>query len=247
MKKQIAPALSAVGWLSLLLGLLFLGARFIVFEPELYYRLQLRADAPASAGISEADLRLLDQRLADGLAVPSNVDQAFDNREIEVFGELQPPFNERELAHLYDCRRLLAPLANVSLQMKLIAVGLGLLLCGKRLREMGEPTRAAWLGSAWLASALLLAPIIALGAWAAVDFDAAFAFFHRLLFSNDLWLLDPATDLLIRICPASMFAGLGLRLLLLCVGLLLGLPALATALSPKLHTRKRKKNEAAKI
>lgn len=240
MKKQIAPVLSAVGWLCLLLGLLFFGARFIVFDPELYYKLQLEADVPASAGVSEADLRLLDQRLADGLAAPRNVDQAFENGEIEVFGALQPPFNERELRHLYDCRRLLAPLANVYLQMALLAAGLGLLLCGKRLygRGTGEPLRAAWLGSVWLAAALLLAPIIALGAWAAVDFDAAFTFFHRLLFSNDLWLLTPETDLLIRICPASMFAGMGLRLLLLSAGILLGLPALPTVLARKLQIRK---------
>lgn len=244
MKRKVAFVLRAVGWLCMLLGLLLFGARCIVFNPGLYFRLQLEAGVAASAGVSEADLRLLDQHLADGLAAPPNVDQAFDNGEIEVFGELQPPFNERELAHLYDCRRLLAPLTARWLHPLLFGAGLALLLWGSRL---GKSLPALAL---WLAPALLIAPVAALGVWAAVDFDAAFVFFHRLLFSNDLWLLNPQTDLLIRICPARLFQGLGLRLGLLCAEILLGLPALALAapaLLRKLNERKRNKHEASEI
>ena len=51
-----------------------------------------------------------------------------------------------------------------------------------------------------------MALIGGLTAWGIADFDSLFTAFHRLLFSNDLWLLDPKTDLLIRICPESMFA-----------------------------------------
>ena len=95
----------------------------------------------------------------------------------------------------------------------------------------------------WLASALILLPLAAFALWAAADFNSAFDFFHKLLFTNDLWLLDPETDLLIRICPASMFAGLGLRIGAWTAGILLGVPALMTMLM-KLYERKRKKDES---
>jgi len=84
---------------------------------------------------------------------------------------------------------------------------------------------------AWLAPLVLLAPLGAFALWAAVDFDGAFTFFHRLLFTNDLWLLDPRTDLLIRICPQSMFAAMGLRIALLSLGGMAGVTALAVLLT----------------
>ena len=50
--------------------------------------------------------------------------------------------------------------------------------------------------------------------WAAIDFDSFFTAFHRLTFTNDGWLLDPRTDLLIRLMPADFFMALGARLVL---------------------------------
>ena len=52
--------------------------------------------------------------------------------------------------------------------------------------------------------------------------------FHLLFFTNDLWLLDPATDLLIRICPQSMFAEMGLRIARRAAFMLLGVPLVLT-------------------
>ena len=36
-------------------------------------------------------------------------------------------------------------------------------------------------------------------------FSAMFVGLHRLLFANDNWLLDPATDILIRMMPQTLF------------------------------------------
>ena len=49
-----------------------------------------------------------------------------------------------------------------------------------------------------------------LALWAAFDFDRFFTLFHRIAFTNDLWLLNPRTDLLIRLMPESLFIDLGL-------------------------------------
>ena len=55
-----------------------------------------------------------------------------------------------------------------------------------------------------------LAVITLIGAAAAlmaphIDFDVLFTRFHHLLFTNDLWLLDPATDAMIRMLPEAFF------------------------------------------
>lgn len=73
----------------------------------------------------------------------------------------------------------------------------------------------------------LLIPLGAFALWAAIDFSGAFTFFHHLLFANDLWLLDPRTDLLIRICPSSMFASMGLRIGARALLWMVGAPAAA--------------------
>ena len=40
---------------------------------------------------------------------------------------------------------------------------------------------------------------------ACIDFNALFVLFHKVAFTNDLWLLDPRTDLLIRLMPIEFF------------------------------------------
>ena len=58
-----------------------------------------------------------------------------------------------------------------------------------------------------------LAGIIVL-AWAVFRFDNFFTAFHRVLFSNNNWQLDPQTDMLIRLMPTSFFRNLGIKLVL---------------------------------
>ena len=222
MKKRVFCGMNTLGWLLIFVVLLMLAVYGVASDDDLYFQLQMEAGILDSAGISQADLRILDKRLADGLFVPVNADASFDNREIEVFGKQQPPFNERELEHLYDCRRLISPIQPGILYVLLLATGALLLFCGRRGRRSGR------LHAAWLALALLLLPLMVFGIWAAIDFNAAFTFFHHLLFTNDLWLLDPATDLLIRICPQSMFAEMGLRIARRAAFMLLGVPLVLT-------------------
>ncbi|MBQ3079362.1 MAG: TIGR01906 family membrane protein [Clostridia bacterium] len=50
---------------------------------------------------------------------------------------------------------------------------------------------------------VLIAGLIA--AASAVDFSGIFTLFHEMLFTNDLWLLNPNEDALIRILPEKFF------------------------------------------
>ena len=59
---------------------------------------------------------------------------------------------------------------------------------------------------------LLVWLIMALFAlWVVLDFNRAFVYFHELFFTNDLWILDPKTDWMIRLLPENFFSGIVLR------------------------------------
>ena len=60
--------------------------------------------------------------------------------------------------------------------------------------------------------------VLILGIWALADFSGLFVTFHRVAFRNDGWLLNPKTDLLIRLMPTGFFTTLAVRVLLWAVG-----------------------------
>lgn len=234
----------ALGLVALTLILILTALHEVGTDDGLYYSQQMKAEILPAAGISDGDLRFLDSRLAAYLAgddgaldAPSGGDTSGTSFPeivaVEVFGKTQPAFNLKEMTHMEDCFRLFALLRKVRLRLipwaVLLTVG-GVYLLEYDRRKIRKV--------AWLSPLILLIPLGAFAVWAAVDFNTAFNFFHRLLFTNDLWLLDPATDLLIRICPQSMFMTMGLRIALWGLAALAGVPALMTALTfimPKMH------------
>ena len=178
-------------------------------DGELYYNEQLREAVPADAELCDAALRVLDGQLADYLKGDAEALKG-------------APFNDRELTHLRDCFDLFELLRRV--RARLIPWAIVLTLGGAyALRDRRLIRRCAWLGPL-----LLLLPLGAFALYAALNFDAAFTLFHRVLFRNDLWLLDPRTDLLIRICPEGMFMRMGARI---AVYSLIGIVAVSAAVT----------------
>lgn len=212
-RRTVGGAALTLGLVALMLLLLLTVLHAVGTDDGLYYRLQTDAGILPGAGVSDDELQTLDRRLSDYLKG--------DAAALEE----SPPFNDREMTHMADCYRLFALLRKVRARLipwaVLLIVGGAYLLWDRRRARL----------CAWLSPLILLLPLGAFGLWAAVDFDGAFTFFHRVLFANDLWLLDPRTDLLIRICPESMFMAMGLRIGLWSLIIFAGVPALATAVT----------------
>ena len=62
---------------------------------------------------------------------------------------------------------------------------------------------------------LLIVAALAGGAYALLHvsgFERIFTGMHELLFTNDLWLMDPQTDILIRMMPQRLFERAGMEL-----------------------------------
>ena len=216
----------------------------------LYFELQTRAGLPESAGISAEALEKLDVHLASCLRGREDWNVEWLNPEggplrVVVDGAEQDAFNAREIQHMEDCQRLFDLLRTVRLGLAVAAALLVLLNLALEWRE--KPARVVRLAPVWIGSLILIVPLALFALWAAIDFGSAFSFFHRLLFTNDLWLLDPATDLLIRICPSSMFESMGLRIALRAAAVLLGVPVLLTILKWIFERRKRKTNDTVEL
>ena len=52
----------------------------------------------------------------------------------------------------------------------------------------------------------------------ASDFTKYFTIFHEIFFTNDLWLFDPSTDLMIRMLPEGFFYDMVMRIGLYFLG-----------------------------
>ena len=72
------------------------------------------------------------------------------------------------------------------------------------------------------------------------DFTQGFTAFHHIFFDNDLWILDPRTDLLINIVPEPFFVDTAAR-----IGLLFGGSVLILFAACFLWLYRQKRNHAA--
>lgn len=104
-------------------------------------------------------------------------------------------FGAREQAHMADVQGLFRLCGSVSLGSALLTLA-GWLIARREAAFWRIVRRAVCCVLAFVACLMLLATI---------DFDSLFILFHRIAFTNELWLLDPRTDLLIRLMPIEFF------------------------------------------
>jgi len=182
----------------------------------------LRVDLPTLMGYTEVLILYLQGE------VPSpNVVATVRGRNGLLYGE-------REVKHLRDVRELFALtflVRNVSVVVLML-----LLLFLLWLRNLSRGASGYLYGSAVIFGLLLIGGILA-----ALDFTRYFTLFHLLTFDNDLWLLNPATEYLIRMVPEPFFMAAALRIAILTVGkfALIGIVALVGG---SLHAKALKRN-----
>ena len=139
-----------------------------------------------------------------------------------VNGAERPVFNEQETVHMQDVNALIRGFS----AFRYAAFGLAaaalvsfFLVCRKeRLKQLAKILLCACL--------CLFGLFALLGLWAAVDFASFWTSFHHLLFTNDLWLMDPRTSIMINMFPAQFFSNL-IMTFLGRAALAIGLPMLA--------------------
>lgn len=129
------------------------------------------------------------------------------NIDTVVDGMPREFFNAREKAHMADVRNLfLGGLALRRLCLFLAAASVALLALLKVPLKHLLPRMLCAGTVLFLGVTALLAGIIS------TDFTKYFIIFHKIFFTNDLWQLDPRTDLLINIVPEPFFMDTAARI-----------------------------------
>ena len=136
-----------------------------------------------------------------------------------VNGEEREFFNAREKAHMEDVLELfLGGLLLRKIGVVLIVCSVGLILVTKGDWRRILPK------SFLISTGTILGVTIVAGIAFATNFNKYFLIFHHMFFDNDLWLLDPKTDLMIRMLPEGFFADMVTRIgiiFLLMMGIVL--------------------------
>ena len=154
---------------------------------------------------------------------------------IEVNGFEREAFNERETQHMVDVLGLYRFALKLRLVSGIVLVASIALLWWKKRSQLWEMLSVAY--SQCALGFLLFVGFLAI--WATVDFTSLWESFHRLFFTNELWLLNPHTDLMINMFPEVFFFHMVLRITLsfvVCFGLLW---AAAFCYGPRLALRQR--------
>ena len=123
-------------------------------------------------------------------------------------GNMVVCFSAHEENHMADCRRLIGIAG--SCRWILAGISLVLIFAGIALRKYRKSFANGMLAGFGVTVLISLACL----AWGLMSFDSLFTAFHRLLFTNEGWILDARTDMLIRLMPTSFFVSMGIKLLL---------------------------------
>lgn len=126
---------------------------------------------------------------------------------------LKPFLNEKEIKHMEDVKLLFKYgiiLKNISLILSLFAILILFIY-----KEINLGARGVFYGNLiWWGAIILLFFL------STMDFTKYFTYFHLIFFDNDLWILDPKTDLLIQILPEEFFISIFKRILLFFISFL---------------------------
>jgi len=183
--------------LAIPLALIGTNVRFLANEGRVYTYAYDQYNAPARTGIARDELvrageELRDYFNSDEKLVSIQVMQG--NREISLF-------NEKETQHLRDVKSVFLFVDHVQeiALVYIMAYVVGVFVWARE-RPLQRLAVHALTGGL-----LTIGIIVSLGLVALSGFDQAFEQFHHIAFSNNLWLLDPATDHLIQMFPEGFW------------------------------------------
>lgn len=125
-----------------------------------------------------------------------------------VFNVETEIFNDKEKAHMVDVKNLIV------IAQTLLNVGIALLtiIFIIEITTNREAFNYKFFKGVSIAMVATLFAILLIGAYAVIDFDAFWTSFHKVFFTNDLYLLNPNTDFLIRMMPLQFFIGIVTKL-----------------------------------
>ncbi|MBN2853285.1 MAG: TIGR01906 family membrane protein [Clostridia bacterium] len=170
----------------------------------IFKEVQLKYDIADYAGCSQETLDYATEQLIRyirGERDDLNIKGTVFNIETAIF-------NEKEIAHMVDVKNLFIIGQNILYCCILVMILLFLF----EITTNREAFNYKFFKSVTITMIISLALFLIIGAMAFLDFDSFWMGFHKVFFTNDLFLLDPNTDFLIRMMPLEFFISIVSRI-----------------------------------
>ena len=114
---------------------------------------------------------------------------------------LEPHFNEKEVLHMEDVQQLF----DLARRIKYMGIIISFLIIMYFIKKDWLLSLGRTLFYGLFANYVLIS---VLGVLLLIDFNKYFTIFHLIFFTNELWILDPSTDLMIQMLPEQFFFGM---------------------------------------
>ncbi len=171
---------------------------FTVVNTDSFYTKQyVKNNTEKYTGMSIEDLDKATVMLLD------YVNDKRDNLDMqaEEFGVMSETFDEREKTHMVDVKNLYRFAAKSMYTLLILsAAGLGIMFFKDK-----DSFLSGIMDGAKFALAFAVILSMAFAMMFIFDFNAFWTMFHHVVFTNDLWLLDPKVSTMINMFPLNFF------------------------------------------
>ena len=181
----------------LILGLLLSSINCVAFDLDYYDREYRKLEISKSTGMSQEALLSTTKELLD------YIKDKREDLEITalVHGQERLVFNQREIDHMVDVKDLFALAFKLRWISFVIFGGMVAALTWLKGKDSLRDLSISYL----IILAILGLLCIILLVLILMDFTMVWNTFHHIFFSNDLWILNPKTDILIQMVPEGFF------------------------------------------
>ena len=228
-KPLLLRSIAVVLSLLFIVALLFFSLQWTIDRPGFFFDKYEKLDHAKYMGMHTQELAAATVRMIDYMA--GRADSI--DIEVTVSGEKVSMFNDRERAHMVDVRALYQSFRTFSYIALALFAALLAFFGGTIVYEKGgkqSSLRVSGARAFLRASCIFSLLVVALGAWVLIDFNSFWTSFHLLFFTNDLWILDPATSRMINMMPLQLFYDIVLRFAALFLGIWAGCMAICLLL-----------------
>ncbi len=174
---------------------ILLSVQITALDLDFYTAKWEELDIPESARIPMEELKMVGMRLQGYLTGKNSTPQL----DVTINDTLRPLYRQNEIEHLKDVRALF--------QLGFLAkrICLGLIVLGVVFAALVPRAKLLVGKSLKISAIVLIALILLLTIPPALNFTDWWTNFHIVIFPNELWLLDPNLDWLIKIFPEEFF------------------------------------------
>ncbi|MFM1524997.1 MULTISPECIES: TIGR01906 family membrane protein [Helcococcus] len=191
--KKYAKLITVLFSFSLILFLLTLSINIGSEDFNFYKNFSIEHNLKNQVGVSQDNLEKMYKSLQGQI-------KNGDEKEIKQY------FNDREVSHMKDVYKLFNLNRNINrIMMVIVIISSTLVYYNKEDKVQNSKYIINYL-------LIILVGFLILGGIVYYNFESSFIKFHELFFNNDLWLLNPETDIMIRMLPQEFFMSIAFKI-----------------------------------